>query len=94
MESFLGTYTIGDSHTDSKVKIGGNSYTKPNENERRRNQPFDLISFGQPFVSNPDLVARLKNNWPVVEADRSTYYTRNGEIGYIHFPRFSPGTEI
>ncbi|SEI53840.1 N-ethylmaleimide reductase [Dyadobacter sp. SG02] len=50
----------------------------------------DMIAFGRPFVGNPDLVARFKNNWPLVEADRSAYYTRNGEIGFTDFPNFNP----
>jgi N-ethylmaleimide reductase len=54
----------------------------------------DLIAFGRPFVGNPDLVARFKNNWPLVEADRSVYYTRNGEIGFTDFPEFNPAQEI
>lgn len=53
----------------------------------------DLIAFGRPFVGNPDLVARFKNNWPLVEADRSAYYTRNGEIGFTDFPNFNPALE-
>ena len=48
----------------------------------------DLIAFGRPFVANPDLVARMKNDWPLAVADRSTYYTRNGEIGYTDFSNF------
>jgi N-ethylmaleimide reductase len=48
----------------------------------------DLIAFGRPFVANPDLVARLRNDWPVVEADPSVFYTRNGEKGYTDFPEF------
>lgn len=50
----------------------------------------DLIAFGRPFVGNPDLVARFKNNWPLVTADRSVYYTRNGEIGFTDFTNFNP----
>jgi len=46
----------------------------------------DLIAFGRPFIGNPDLVERLKNNWPIIDADSSSYYTRNGEVGYTDFP--------
>ena len=46
----------------------------------------DLIAFGRPFISNPDLVERFKNDWPLTEADRSIFYTRNGEKGYTDFP--------
>jgi N-ethylmaleimide reductase len=48
----------------------------------------DLIAFGRPFIANPDLVARFKSDWPLAVADRSAYYTRNGEIGYTDFPDF------
>ena len=54
----------------------------------------DMIAFGRPFIGNPDLVARFKNNWPLAVADRSAYYTRNGEIGFIDFPNFNPAQEI
>ena len=50
----------------------------------------DLIAFGRPFIGNPDLVARLANNWPIVEAHPSTYYTRNGEKGFTDFPNYDP----
>lgn len=35
---------------------------------------IDLAAFGQPFISNPDLVARLRNDWSLTPTDRSTYY--------------------
>ncbi|WP_261402088.1 alkene reductase [Chenggangzhangella methanolivorans] len=31
---------------------------------------IDLAGFGQPFIANPDLVARLRNDWPLTKADR------------------------
>jgi N-ethylmaleimide reductase len=51
----------------------------------------DLIAFGRPYIANPDLPERLKNGWPLAVADRSTYYTRNGEVGYTDFPAYSNG---
>jgi N-ethylmaleimide reductase len=53
----------------------------------------DLIAFGRPFVANPDLVARLRNDWPIAEADPSAFYTRNGPKGYTDFPRFDPRSD-
>jgi N-ethylmaleimide reductase len=50
----------------------------------------DLIAFGRPFIANPDLVDRFKNDWPLAVADRSTYYTRRGEAGYTDFPNCIP----
>jgi N-ethylmaleimide reductase len=51
----------------------------------------DLIAFGRPFIGNPDLVARLETDWPLVEADHASFYTRDGEKGYTDFPAFNPG---
>ncbi|MGL4962785.1 MAG: alkene reductase [Inquilinus sp.] len=48
----------------------------------------DLIAFGRPYIANPDLAERLKHDWPLAEADRSTYYTRREEVGYTDFPAY------
>jgi N-ethylmaleimide reductase len=45
----------------------------------------DLIAYGRPFISNPDLVERLKGALPLVEADQSTFYTP-GPVGYTDYP--------
>jgi N-ethylmaleimide reductase len=52
----------------------------------------DLIAFGRPYIANPDLAERLKHGWPLAEADRSTYYTRCGEVGYTDFPAYPIAT--
>jgi N-ethylmaleimide reductase len=46
----------------------------------------DLVAFGRPYIANPDLAERLRNGWPLAEADRSSYYTRRGEAGFTDFP--------
>jgi N-ethylmaleimide reductase len=48
----------------------------------------DIIAFGRPYIANPDLAERLKHGWPLAEADRTTYYTRSGEVGYTDFPAY------
>jgi len=45
----------------------------------------DLIGIGKPFLANPDLVERLRNNWPLNAWDSKTFYTE-GPIGYIDYP--------
>jgi N-ethylmaleimide reductase len=45
----------------------------------------DLVAFGRPFLSNPDLVARLANDWPLAAPDMGTAYTP-GPKGYIDYP--------
>jgi N-ethylmaleimide reductase len=51
----------------------------------------DLIAFGRPYISNPDLAERLQNGWPLVVADPSTYYTRRGTAGYTDFAAYPIG---
>ena len=47
----------------------------------------DLIAFGRPFISNPDLVERFANDWPLnPEADMSVWYSPTGAKGYTDFP--------
>ncbi|MBG6246835.1 MULTISPECIES: alkene reductase [Symbiopectobacterium] len=53
------------------------------------NNIIDLAAFGVPYISNPDLVARLKNNWPIADADRNTFYGQHA-IGYIDYPPYKP----
>lgn len=44
----------------------------------------DLVAFGRPFISNPDLVAKLKNAAPLTAPDFDTFYTP-GEKGYTDY---------
>jgi N-ethylmaleimide reductase len=48
----------------------------------------DLICFGTPFISNPDLVERLKENLPLEPANQALFYT-GGPKGYIDYPTAS-----
>ncbi|HBP18633.1 MAG TPA: alkene reductase [Planctomycetes bacterium] len=50
----------------------------------------DLIAFGRPFISNPDLVARFRNGWPLAEAsDPSTWYSgQHTSEGYTDYPTY------
>ena len=45
----------------------------------------DLIAFGRPFLSNPDLVRRLERGLPVNPPDFATFYTP-GPKGYTDYP--------
>jgi len=47
----------------------------------------DLIAFGRPFISNPDLVDRFRHGWPLAApADLATWYSPAGARGYTDFP--------
>lgn len=49
------------------------------------NKYADLIAFGKPFISNPDLVKRMAANAPLTEPDKDTFY-HGGAKGYIDYP--------
>ncbi len=44
----------------------------------------DLIAFGRPFISNRNLVTKLKNRTPLTIPDEATFYTP-GEKGYTDY---------
>lgn len=45
----------------------------------------DLVAFGKPFISNPDLVERLKRGAPLNAPVRETFYGGGAE-GYVDYP--------
>jgi len=45
----------------------------------------DLVAFGKPFISNPDLVRRLRENAALNEPKRETFYG-GGAAGYTDYP--------
>jgi N-ethylmaleimide reductase len=45
----------------------------------------DLIAFGKPFISNPDLVERLKKGAALNDWDKNTFYG-GGAKGYTDYP--------
>jgi len=51
----------------------------------RREGKADLIAFGRPFISNPDLVERLRLDAPLTKPDQATFYG-GGVEGYTDYP--------
>jgi len=45
----------------------------------------DIIAFGRPFISNPDLPARIKHAHPLNTPDPATFFG-GGQQGYIDYP--------
>jgi N-ethylmaleimide reductase len=46
----------------------------------------DLVAYGIPFISNPDLVRRFEIGAPIADADPVTFYSP-GEKGFIDYPK-------
>ncbi len=45
----------------------------------------DLVAFGRPFLANPDLLARMRQDAPLNAPDEATFYTP-GAKGYTDYP--------
>jgi N-ethylmaleimide reductase len=67
-------------------------YTRESAQEDLAAGLADLVAFGRPFISNPDLVERLRNGWPLAEADAATFYG-GAAAGYTDYPEYSAEAE-
>ncbi|MDQ0593649.1 N-ethylmaleimide reductase [Chryseobacterium ginsenosidimutans] len=61
-------------------------FTKESANAILKDGTADLVSFGAPFIANPDLAERFKYNIPLSESDQNTIYS-GGENGYADYPK-------
>ena len=60
-------------------------YDGPSARERLAERIADGISFGRPFISNPDLVHRIAVGAPLSPGDVSTFYSGDSK-GYVDYP--------
>jgi N-ethylmaleimide reductase len=68
--------------------MGNCGYTQETAEAAIQAHHADLISFGRPIISNPDLVERFANGWPLnATADMSVWYSFDA-AGYTDFPRY------
>ncbi|MBC7413710.1 MAG: alkene reductase [Herminiimonas sp.] len=65
--------------------MANNGYDLNLAADARDEQRADLVAFGRPFISNPDLVERLRVKAPLAEPDPATMYG-GGAAGYIDYP--------
>jgi 2,4-dienoyl-CoA reductase-like NADH-dependent reductase (Old Yellow Enzyme family) len=62
-----------------------NGYDRQMAIEAVESGKADVVAFGRPFISNPDLVERLRRDAPLNDPNPSTFYGRGAE-GYIDYP--------
>lgn len=65
--------------------MANNGYDKARAEKAIADGNCDLVAFGRPFIANPDLVFRYKNDLPLNPADESTFYGGD-EKGYTDYP--------
>jgi N-ethylmaleimide reductase len=88
----FGFHELGPAMTLSEFRnvfkgplIGNCGYTKETADAVICNHHADLIAFGRPFISNPDLVERFNHDWPLnPSTDMTTWYSFD-EVGYTDF---------
>lgn len=67
------------------VLVVNGGYTMALADHVIRTGAVDAVSFGIPFLSNPDLVERFRTDAPLNAPDFETFYTP-GEPGYLDYP--------
>ena len=50
----------------------------------------DLVAYGRPFISNPDLPERFRNGWPLAPSDDMSLWYTSGPEGYTDYPVYDP----
>ena len=69
----------------SGAYIANNGYTRDLAIAAINENRADMIAFGRPFIGNPDLVERLRQNAPLNKDDQKTWYG-GGAAGYTDYP--------
>ena len=72
-------------HAFNGLYMANNNYDLELAIEARAKNLADLICFGRPFISNPDLVERLRSGAPLATPDPNTFYAGEAK-GYIDYP--------
>ncbi len=91
----FGFHALGPQMTLKEIRevfegplMGNSGYTQETAEATIRQGHADLISFGRPFISNPDLLERFANGWPLnPPADTKVWYSLD-KVGYTDFPRY------
>lgn len=78
--------TIRNNFSNTVILAGG--YDKDKAERDLSNGLADLIGFGRPFINNPDLVDRFKNNLPLSQDFKSDLLYSADEVGYTDYPSF------
>lgn len=89
----FGFHELGEPYTLKDVKknysgiiIGNCGYTIESANATVSKGNADLIAFGRPFITNPDLPHRIKNDLQLAPADDMSLWYGGGAEGYTDYP--------
>jgi len=93
----FGFHELGEPMTLSEFRkvfsgplMGNCGYNQETAEKAVAGGDADMIAIGRPYISNPDLVERFANNWPLnPDAPVEDWYTPGGAKGYTDFPLYS-----
>jgi N-ethylmaleimide reductase len=77
---------IRNNFTNTLILSGG--YDKERAEADIENGLGDLVAFGRPFINNPDLVDRLRNDSPLSQDLKMDLFYTADEKGYTDYPVF------
>ncbi len=91
----FGFHELGEPMTLAEIRkiyrgilMGNCGYDRHSAEEAIAEGHADLITFGRPYISNPDLAVRFANNWELnPESDPATWYSFEAE-GYTDYPTY------
>lgn len=91
----FGSHGLGDPMTLSEFRqvfsgsiVANCGYDRESADAAIAAGDADLVAFGRPFISNPDLVERFQNAWSLApEAAKGDWYS-HGREGYVDFPTY------
>ena len=69
----------------SGLYMANNGYDLELAETARRELRADLVAFGRPFITNPDLVERLRTGAPLAPSDDKTHWYGGGAEGYTDY---------
>ena len=69
----------------SGLYMANNNYDLHLATTMRSEHKADLIAFGRPFITNPDLVERLRTGTPLAPSDDKTHWYGGGAEGYTDY---------
>ncbi len=90
----FGFHELGDPMTLGEFRqvfrgplMGNCGYTQETAEAAIASGAADLIAFGRPYISNPDLVERFAHGWPLAApAPMGDWYSPQAGRGYTDFP--------
>jgi N-ethylmaleimide reductase len=92
----FGTHGLGEPVTLAEARtvfhgplMGNCGYTREMADKVIAEGHADLVAFGRPYITNPDLVQRFANGWPLAPDAPLTVWSAPTAAGYTDYPVYA-----